>query len=170
MGLTVPDPETGNRPKYTAQQLVNSYEKDGKKIFHRSFWHRLPGIGKIVRFGTNLLKVKYSSKGIRGVLNEHFKQAKLSEALTSVLVTSYEMVKCRPWFFRSTGAVAEETQRTHDFPMTDVALATAAAPTYFKRHQMDVNDENGKNIQGNLSMEVSMQITQQCVLLLRRGT
>ncbi len=132
LALTVPDPQDKKQPKYTAAKLANLYEADGKKIFRR-----LPGISSIARF----LKVKYSSKGIKCVLNGRFRETRLSEALIPVLIPSYEMIQQRAWFFRSTRAAADETQSTCDFLMKDVALATSAAPTYFSRHQMDATDD-----------------------------
>ena len=149
LALTVPDTNDENRARYTAEKLVGLYDKDGKKIFRRSFWHRLPGIGKIVKGVARKLKIKYSSNGIRCVVKKRFGYTKLSDALIPVIVLSYEMVHRCPWFFRSTRTAAEATQGTHDFLMTDVALATSAAPTYFNPHQMTATNDNGNSYQGS---------------------
>ena len=148
LALTLPDPKANGQPKYTAEELIGLYKKDGREIFYRSFWHHLPIIGRAVSYAAKGLKTKYSSKGIRRVLNRRFGQTRLSEALRPVLIPSYEMVRRLPWFFKSTRAACEKYASTHDFSMTDVALATSAAPTYFKPHKMSVTDDNGQEYEG----------------------
>ena len=75
----------------------------------------------------NLLEEKYPSKGLETVLKEYLGDTRLSQALTETLVTAYEIEQRIPWFFARHKAVKHPT--THDFPMTQVAHATAAAPT-----------------------------------------
>jgi uncharacterized protein len=70
------------------------------------------------------------------VLGERFQERKLSEALTEVLITSYDVQGRKPVFFRRADARAES--QLHDHPMLEVALATSAAPTYFPPVRMPV--------------------------------
>ena len=62
------------------------------------------------------------------MLERYFGDVRLSQALTPVLITSYELEKRDPWFFRSERA---KHKPDYDFPMREVARATSAAPTYF---------------------------------------
>ncbi len=120
LGLTVP-PSPG-KPLYTAQQLVDFYQHQGRRIFSRSLFRKLFACD-------NLTWKKYSSEGIEQVLFEYFGGSRLCQAVTDVLITSYEIERRFPFFFRS----AKARQRPdYDFPARDVARATSAAPSYFE--------------------------------------
>ncbi len=120
LGLTRPD-ESG-QPAYSAEDMVALYEHEGERIFSSNLWHKIRSLGSL---GTQ----KYPSAGVDDVLQRYFGQTRLSHALTSLLVPSYEIERRVPFFFKSNAAQA---QPTHDFPMWQVARATSAAPTYFE--------------------------------------
>lgn len=122
LALAVPD-EKG-KPKYSAKQLIGLYEIEGKTIFSSpgSLWQRIPTI-------RNLTEEKYHEAGIESVLEKYFGETMLSEALTDVFVTSYEIERRIPFFFRSTRA---RQQDDYNFPMKLAGRATSAAPTFFK--------------------------------------
>jgi patatin-like phospholipase/acyl hydrolase len=122
LSLLLTKPAAGRVPAYTAQDAIDLYAKEGPRIFSRSFWHRLFALD-------NFSEEKYPSTGIESVLAEYFGSARLRDALTDVLVTSYEIERSFPFFFKSSVA---RTKEDHDFPMKDVARATSAAPTYFE--------------------------------------
>ena len=120
LGLTVPRTPSG--PLYTAQQLVDLYQNQGRRIFSRSLFRKLFACD-------NLTWKKYSSKGIEQVLLECFGDSRLCHAVTDVLITSYEIEQRFPFFFRSAKA---RRRPDYDFPARDVARATSAAPSYFE--------------------------------------
>ncbi len=120
LGLTKPDAQ--GSPQYSAADLVNLYLTEGPRIFSRSFWYRLFALD-------NLSENKYPATGIESVLEQYFGETRLREAVTDVLVTSYEIQQSFPFFFRSSLA---RQRPDYDFPMRDVARATSAAPTYFE--------------------------------------
>jgi patatin-like phospholipase/acyl hydrolase len=122
LGLTMPDDK--GTPKYKAERLVELYEKEGEIIFSRSIWHRIRAVGSLV-------EEKYPSKGIESVLKKYFDNARFKDALTEVLVTGYEIERRIPWFFKSRYA-KDKSKKGYDFPLTEVARATSAAPTYFE--------------------------------------
>jgi predicted acylesterase/phospholipase RssA len=124
LGLTVPKHRSA--PIYSARQLVEMYEREGPHIFSRSIWHKLTAFN-------NLHHPKYSTSGIEEVLRQYFGDARLRDAATRVLITSYEVERSFPFFFRSAKARERED---YDFPARDVARATSAAPTYFKPMKM----------------------------------
>jgi patatin-like phospholipase/acyl hydrolase len=118
--LTIP--KCPQAPLYSAQRFVELYEHEGARIFSRSFLRTLFAVD-------NLTWKKYSSSGIEQVLEEYFGDSRLRDAVTDVLVTSYEIGRSFPFFFRS----AKARQRPdYDFPARDVARATSAAPSYFE--------------------------------------
>jgi len=132
LGLTKPN--TNGLP-YRAQDLVELYEEHGGRIFSRSVWHRIHAVG-------NIAEEKYPAAEIEAVLNEYFGDARLRDAATDVLVSSYEIERRFPFFFRSSRA---RTETTYDFPMKQVARATSAAPTYFEPLKIDVQVEGTKD-------------------------
>ncbi|HBE81052.1 MAG TPA: patatin [Firmicutes bacterium] len=119
LGLTKPG--SNGKPQYSAAEMIDLYEKEGKVIFSRSFLHRLLALGFILR-------EKYPARGIETILQKYFGNTRLKEALTEVLITAYDTEGRDSWFFKSSEAVDEAGT---DFFMRDVARATSAAPTYF---------------------------------------
>jgi patatin-like phospholipase/acyl hydrolase len=131
LGLTKPG--VGNQPQYTAEELAHLYETDGSAIFSRSIWHRLYA-------ANNFLEEKYPSDGIERVLDKYFGEARLKDALTNVLISSYEIEKRFPFFFK----ISRAKQRAdHDFPIKQVARATSAAPTYFEPLKLEAQESPG---------------------------
>lgn len=122
LGLTKPDPEQRGRPHYSAAELAVLYEEEGPRIFRRTFWRKVRSVG-------NLIDEKYSSEGLRTVLEEYLQEARLREALTNVLIPAYALERREAFFFKSHRAREDERW---DFLMREAAFATSAAPTYFE--------------------------------------
>jgi predicted acylesterase/phospholipase RssA len=126
LGLTVPDPDRPDRPRWSGERLADLYVSGGPEIFGdrlqrlRSLW--------------GWVAPKHSAGGLRRALAERFGEALLREALRELIVTSYDMHEPGPHFFKRWRA-RESGER--DAPMVDVGLATAAAPTYFPSHPVD---------------------------------
>ena len=120
LGLTIPKKHGG--PLYSAEQLMNLFQDEGPRIFSRSPFRTVFAVD-------NLTWKKYSSTGIEQVLLEYFGESRLRQAVTDVLIPSYELERRLPFFFRSTNA---RQRPDYDFPARDVARATSAAPSYFE--------------------------------------
>ena len=119
-GLTVPDPS--GRPRYRAEELVEIYSRHGPRIFRRSFAHRL-------RSAWGLLEEKYDDAALEDVLRHYLGDARVSAAVTPLLVTAYELESRTPYFVKSWRAGVEPDR---DILMREAARATAAAPSYFE--------------------------------------
>jgi uncharacterized protein len=128
LGLTKPARQ--GRPQYSAADMMELYQKEGKAIFSRSCLHRLFALGFILR-------EKYSAQGIEKVLVKYFGDTRLKEALTEVLVTAYDTENRDSWFFKSSKA-KDPNHPEADFLMSDVARATSAAPTYFSPAKIEI--------------------------------
>jgi predicted acylesterase/phospholipase RssA len=127
-GLTMPD-ATG-RPAHAASELVDMYVSEGPRIFPHEFLGRL----------RSLVDEKYSQKGIEAVLQQYLGDTMLSEAVTDIIVTAYDIERRRPFFFRSARA---KVDRLYDFPMRMVARSTSAAPTYFEPFRLPAEPPDG---------------------------
>lgn len=138
-GLTMPKPNT-KEPKYTAENLINIYRERGKEIFYEPFLEKVMKLDDISR-------PKYSSAGRDKVLKEYFGNTPLQDAITEVFVTSYDIQLRTPVFFTSQTNKEERTNRYYrkiskGFTMHQAAMATSAAPTYFKPHKVEASAEH----------------------------
>jgi patatin-like phospholipase/acyl hydrolase len=104
-----------------AEQLVALYEVEGPKIFDRSVWQR-------IRSADGLLDEKYDGGALDRALERFLSDKRLAETKPDLLVPAYNMGDPGPYFFKSRKAREEN----EDFALSQVARATAAAPTYFE--------------------------------------
>lgn len=133
LGLTKPGPDGG--PEYSAGELIELYETEGKRIFSIPVWHRIHSAGGV-------LEEKYPATGIEEVAESYFGSVRLADALTEVLVTAYEIEKRGPWFFKRRKAL-DPNEGFNPF-MRDVARATSAAPTYFEPLRLRVGSTGNR--------------------------
>jgi patatin-like phospholipase/acyl hydrolase len=138
IGLVTPD--DSGEPKYSAADLAGLYEKEGQRIFARSLWHQIEALG-------NLADEKYPADGIEGVLKDYFGDARLKDAITETLITSYEIESRQPWFFARHKA---QKDPAYDFEMKFVARATSAAPTYFEPEVLETTQQSGGLVDGGV--------------------
>jgi len=122
LALALCKPDASGHAEFSAADLVRLYERHGRRIFRRSAWRAIASLGA-------LAEGKYPNSGIESVLDEYFGEARLKDAVTDVLITSYEIERRVPFLFRSRHA---RSRPDYDFPMKCVARATSAAPTYFE--------------------------------------
>ena len=128
LGLTVPNMDGG--AKYKAEDILEMYEGEGSRIFHRSVWKKIGS-------GWSLLEEKYSPKELHEVLTGFFGDTRLRDAVIPVLIPGYEIEGRFPWFFRSIRAQASEH---YDFPMFQVAKTAFSLPTYFAPEKIISSD------------------------------
>jgi len=121
LGLTKPKHRGARMPAYSASALVDLYIDHGTEIFPRSRWRKAATLG-------GLIGVRYSAKPLEALLERSFGDAMLSEALTEVVIPSYDLSAPDSFFFKR--AYPRENEKW-DVRMSSVARATSAAPTYF---------------------------------------
>jgi patatin-like phospholipase/acyl hydrolase len=105
-----------------AEEVAAIYEDEGPAIFDRSVWQR-------IRSAEGLLDEKYDSTALDGALERFLGGKRLAEVRPELIVPTYDMSGPGPYFFKSRKA---RERTTEDFPLTIVARATSAAPTYFE--------------------------------------
>jgi patatin-like phospholipase/acyl hydrolase len=119
-GLTRPG--DGGAPVFSAADLIGLYESEGPEIFHRSLLKRIESVDGYV-------DERYDDIGLNAALRRYLDGTRLSEAVTDLFITAYEIERREAFFFRSSRA---RTDPTYDFSFVDTARATSAAPTYFE--------------------------------------
>jgi uncharacterized protein len=113
--LCAPDP-------LPAEEVATIYEEEGPEIFDRSVWQR-------IRSAEGLLDEKYDAGALDRALERFLGDKRLAETIPELIVPTYDMTQPGPFFFKTRNA---REQQAEDFPLTVVARATAAAPTYFE--------------------------------------
>jgi uncharacterized protein len=106
-----------------ASELVTLYEDEGPNIFDRSLFQR-------IQSADGLLDEKYDDAALDSALERFLEHKRLSETRPDLIVPTYDTALPGPYFFKTTKARA--TPETDDFPLSVVARATSAAPTYFE--------------------------------------
>ena len=103
---------------YSCQQLVDLYVQNGNAIFKKSFFEA----------EKEVFLPKYSPDGLEGVLEKFFGDTEFNTAFTPLLVSSYDLQKQVPFFFKS-HRIAKDP--SFNWPVRQIARATSAAPTFF---------------------------------------
>ncbi len=91
----------------------------------------------VLGFNRDVGNARYSPEGLRNALEDRLGDATLGDALTDVVVTSYDVRGQRPRLFRSSDVRAGFAP---DLTMVEVGLATTAAPTYFPAVEAEAED------------------------------
>ncbi|HEY9611519.1 patatin-like phospholipase family protein, partial [Allocoleopsis sp.] len=130
--------------------LIKIYRERGGEIFYEPFLEKIMKLDDISR-------PKYSSDGRDKVLKEFFGDTPLRDAITEVLVTSYDIQLRTPVFFTSQTKKEERTNPYYrkissGFTMHQAAMATSAAPTYFKPHKVEASAEHETQNRGFYSL------------------
>lgn len=120
-GLVVPD--AAGKPRWSAADLVKLYAEQGHEIFPQRRFEAV----------LDKFREKYPEQPIERVLQRYCGDTRLKGSLTGVFITSYDIERRRPFFFRSAKA---KIDGSYDFPLWMVARATSAAPTYFEPFKM----------------------------------
>ncbi len=119
-GLSVP--KGGGQPKFSASDMLELYTERGHEIFERSFWRGITSLG-------GATEEQYDHQPLEQVLKQYLGDATLSDCLVPIVVTSYDIERRKPYFFKTSRAI-EKKDRNHY--LRDAARATSAAPTFFE--------------------------------------
>lgn len=117
-----------NKPNFTAEQVVDLYINSSAQIFSASLSHRFLTLG-------GLLGPRYETKGLKDMLEEKLGNTMLSETIIPTLITGYHIEGETGVEFFSEDA--KKYPKDKDCLLTEVGLATAAAPIYFE--SVDIN-------------------------------
>lgn len=119
--LTLPDPKHPTQPKYSARDLLTIFQENLGNLF----------VSKWQSFG-GLFRTRYKTSSIKSVLDKLLKDNTFKDRLLPVVLVTHDL------------SLNEErlisTTDKEDFLTKHVAMATGAAPTYFKpQHVFPIN-------------------------------
>ncbi|KAL3677826.1 hypothetical protein R1sor_020782 [Riccia sorocarpa] len=128
--LTAPD--ANKRPTFSAPQVTKFYLDNATTIFPLS----CSGSWSTVK---SFFGPRYTVTPLKTLLVENFKDLKIADALTDVLITSFDVKAQQPVFFNKQVAL---TLERYNATYADVCLGTSAAPTFLPAHQFVVPDKD----------------------------
>ncbi|MFQ5729132.1 MAG: patatin-like phospholipase family protein [Waddliaceae bacterium] len=128
LALSAPKEVGSTEPRFSAQNITQLYMEKAKEIFPPVPWWKKPF--KVVE---DLAEPKYGL-GLEKVMDEYCGNTLFRDALTEVMVPSFEITESEPWFFQRT--VARIDPQFDSLTMKEVVLAATAAPTYFRPRQI----------------------------------
>ena len=118
-----------------AAEMLEFYTVHGPTIFpSTSLARRLMGVGR------HLFQPKHSHQLLRSALEKVFGDRKLGESLRPLVIPTYDANSGRIFLLKT--AHHEQLRYDHGAPVVDVALATAAAPTYFAAAEFPQHGNN----------------------------
>lgn len=106
-------------PKYNTKDLIHIYENEAKNTLESSLWKRMSTINGLygAMFSTTVRDLKFK---------EWIGDINLSDTLTDMIITSYDMCTQKPVFFKTRKAKIDNER---NYPLQDVLKASTAAPT-----------------------------------------
>ncbi|MCD7460022.1 Patatin-like protein 2 [Datura stramonium] len=138
--LTAPNKD--KRPLFAAKDIKPFYLEHGPKIFPQTMV-----FGSIVKTMKSLVGPKYDGKYLHQVIEEKLGDTHLHEALTNVVIPTFDIKNMQPTIF-STFEARENSLM--DAKLSDICISTSAAPTYLPAHYFQTQDKNGKFHEFNL--------------------
>ena len=104
-----------------AGKIRDLYVNDGPQIFHAT------GVRGSLLW---VLRAKYDSSRLRGALDQLFEDRLLGESATRLVIPSFDVASSDVHLFKT--AHHPRFKRDYRWKAKDVAMATSAAPTYFR--------------------------------------
>ncbi|MGH8250086.1 MAG: CBASS cGAMP-activated phospholipase [Steroidobacteraceae bacterium] len=115
-----------------ASDVLNLYEQRGPEIFGQGRGTVADFIMDKLRFGRRLVMNKHDSEPLRTVLEDVLVRNRIGDAKTRLLVPAWNPVARSVYIYKT----AHHERLCNDYKCLaiDAAMATAAAPTYFRQH------------------------------------
>jgi len=122
-GLTIPKPTDAKQPACAAADLVRLYEETGPKIFDQSLFNKIRSLD-------GFAQERYAAAPLEAKLRELLGSRRISEALTTLVLTAYDIENRKAAFLTNGPQLGDKVQP--DYLAWQAARATSAAPTYFE--------------------------------------
>ena len=124
----------GDNP-LTAADMLKLYADRGDEIFSRSLWKRATSV-------QGFTDERYDQGPLESILTELLGDSELKNTHPDIVVTSYDIERRKPYYFKTSKAGDANGDRNH--LLRHVARATSAAPTYFEPLLLDDSQWSGE--------------------------
>ncbi|XP_052190686.1 patatin-like protein 2 isoform X1 [Diospyros lotus] len=139
--LTAPD--NNSRPLFAAKDIKHFYLDNCPKIFPQNS-SVFSGVNKVVK---TLSGPKYDGKYLHSLVREKLGDTRLHQTLTNVVIPTFDIKTLQPTIFSS---YQVKNMPTMDALLSDIGIATSAAPTYLPAHYFQSKGPTGKVREFNL--------------------
>ncbi|KAE8100641.1 hypothetical protein FH972_018519 [Carpinus fangiana] len=141
--LTAPNEK--NRPLFAAKDIKDFYLNHCPRIFPQNSCPLFPYVTKIVKA---LSGPKYDGKYLHNIIREKLGSLRLHQALTNVVIPTFDIKRLQPTIFSS---YEVKKNPSIDALLSDICIATSAAPTYLPTYYFETKDAKGKVREFNLT-------------------
>jgi len=117
---------------FTAKEIMAFYEEHGPSVFDQQHGRLENAIRRRLRGALHWVNSRYSSQPLQEALIEILRDRKLGESQTRLLIPAWHPVLERVHLYKTAHHPRFETD--YENLAVDVAMATAAAPTFFPPH------------------------------------
>lgn len=126
----------------TAKEILSFYEERGPSVFGQKpeapvglVQRFRRWVGGTARKGRQAVKSKYDPTPLGDALRDVLGDARLGEARTRLVIPAYDSVRRTVYLYKT--AHHDRLKSDYRQKAVDVAMATAAAPTFFPAHDSD---------------------------------
>ncbi|KAJ0025163.1 hypothetical protein Pint_08828 [Pistacia integerrima] len=134
--LTAPNEK--NRPLFAAKDIKDFYLDECPKIFPQPSIPLFTNARKVIKA---LAGPKYDGKHLHRIIKEKLGNARLHQTLTNVVIPTFDIKQLQPTIFSS---YQVKQNQSLDALLSDICIATSAAPTYLPAHYFETKDSAGK--------------------------
>ncbi|MBI4931903.1 MAG: patatin-like phospholipase family protein [Bacteroidetes bacterium] len=110
------------KAKYTINDILNVYIDHGKDIFPQRGW-----LGNKWHALKDIFRPTFGEEGIAKVFKDVLGEHRISDCLTNIMVSTYDLNNNVPLFFKS---LDNAVNKNLDALLYDICRATSAGPTY----------------------------------------
>ncbi|XP_062104566.1 patatin-like protein 2 [Humulus lupulus] len=135
-------PNENNRPMFAAEDIKEFYLNECPKIFPQNSCPVFPHLQKVINALTG---PKYDGKHLHKLVKEKLGDTKLHQTLTNVVIPTFDIKQLHPTIF-SSYEVKKNPSSNLDVFLSDICIATSAAPTYLPAHYFETKDSDGQVI------------------------
>ncbi|XP_062157794.1 patatin-like protein 2 isoform X2 [Alnus glutinosa] len=134
--LTAPNEK--NRPLFAAKDIKDFYLNHSPRIFPQKSFPLFSHVTKIVKA---LSGPKYDGKYLHNIIREKLGSLRLHQTLTNVVIPTFDIKRLHPTIFSS---YEVKKNPSIDALLSDICIATSAAPTYLPTYCFKTKDAEGK--------------------------
>ncbi|KAI7749520.1 hypothetical protein M8C21_009661 [Ambrosia artemisiifolia] len=126
-------PNENRRPLFQAKDIKDFYLKMCPEIFPHDWRSTVKTAFKSI--GGPL----YDGKCLHNIIRKHLNETKLGDTLTNVIIPTFDIKKLQPVIFSS---YEIEEKPYMNAKLSDICIATSAAPTYLPPHHFNTNHKD----------------------------